>query len=137
MEISSQRCFTQSAERSRVGRCVECVVHELLNGRGSNVQSCIGGSVVDINAAVLADDGSVSERNVGNVADALDAVGRDEQSGGACDEFGRIVEVGSEYVDDVAQASRSIPYAVGNVYPALGVFIGTAPAPFLTSVMVW
>ena len=84
------------------------------------MQSCIGGSVVDINAAVLADDGSVSERNVGNVADALDAVGRDEQSGGACDEFGRIVEVGSEYVDDVAQASRSIPYAVGNVYPALG-----------------
>ena len=52
------------------------------------MQSCIGGSVVDINAAVLADDGSVSERNVGNVADALDAVGRDEQSRGACDEFG-------------------------------------------------
>ena len=68
-------CGTQ-----RVGRGAERIVEQLCNARLRDVHACIGGSVVDVDLAVVISDGTVREHDIGNIADALFAQRGDEEA---------------------------------------------------------
>ena len=72
-------CGTQ-----RVGRGAERIVEQLCNARLRDVHACIGGSVVDVDLAVVISDGTVREHDIGNIADALFAQRGDEEAARFC-----------------------------------------------------
>lgn len=81
---------TALAERSlrnaAVGR-VPTLVEPLCNARLRDVHACIGGSVVDVDLAVVISDGTVRKHDIGNIADALFAQRGDEEAAGSAMSF--------------------------------------------------
>ena len=100
------------------------------------MHSCIAGCIVDVNLSVLTRNRAVCKYNVGNVSDSLFSKRNQEYTGRLCNDFGRIVQIGTEDIQNVAKACCCISYTVCNVDPAFLTRIGTAPAPFLDSVRV-
>ena len=107
-------CGTQ-----RVGRGAERIVEQLCNARLRDVHACIGGSVVDVDLAVVISDGTVREHDIGNIADALFAQRGDEEAARFCDELCRVLQVGHEDIQHVAQAGCGVAHAMCKVDPAL------------------
>ena len=107
-------CGTQ-----RIGRGAERIVKQLCDACLRDVHACIGGSVVDVDLAVVIGDGTVREHDIGDIADALFAQRSDEEAARLCDELCGILQIGHEDVQHVAQAGCGVAHAVCNVDPAL------------------
>ncbi len=76
-----------------VGRRVLDVVEHPVDRRGGHVHPRVGRGVVDEEVAVVARDRAVAEEHVGDVADALFALGRHQVAARLVDHLARVVEV--------------------------------------------
>ena len=102
----------------RILRCVEQIVLEFVDCGGCYMHSCIAGCIVDVNLSVLTRNRAVCKYNVGNVSDSLFSKRNQEYTGRLCNDFGRIVQIGTEDIQNVAKACCCISYTVCNVDPA-------------------
>ena len=102
----------------RISWCVEQIIFPFINCSCRYVHSCITGCIVDINISVIFCNCTVCKYYVRNISDSLFSKRNKKYTGWLSDHFGRIIQICSEYIENITKSCCCISYTVSNIDPA-------------------
>ena len=102
----------------RISWCVKQIIFQFINCSCCHMHSGIAGCIIDINISVLLCDSAVCKYYIGNISDSLFSKWYKKYTGWLSDHFGRIIQISSEYIEDITKSCCCISYTVSNIDPA-------------------
>src|SRR5690606_2520279 len=98
------------------------IIYQLCQRTRCHVQACIRRSVVDIHLAIVVGNPTVTENDIGDIAETFLALRCEEIARRFMDDAGRVVECRHEQIEYISQSGGGAAYAMGEVDPPFGCF---------------